>query len=125
MRWRCLRFGSARAADARRVHVDIGALGRYAAESVPLAVVYLIDYADGGSRPCVEAVSAVEALPELAANTFAFRALTRDQHADEFAALADLLSHVPARRLLRPFGLDALGAVRDAVVNDAATTVTV
>ena len=109
---------SAPAAAGRRTHLDIGALDRYATESLPLAVVYLIDYDDEGSRPRIDAVGSANALPELAANTFASRALTRRQHAGEFAALADLLAAVPTRRLLRPFGLERLGGVRDAVVND-------
>lgn len=91
-------------------------------EGVPLVCLYLLQRRQ--PHPITpQAVPTVsqEALPWLAANTYAGFALAPEQRPAEFQALAELVRRVPVRKLTRMNDLSALPAVCEAVRADLAT----
>jgi hypothetical protein len=93
--------------------------GVFAEEARPVARLYVLEYDAALRTPVIEPMTATDALPWLSANTFAQRVLSREQRAEEFSALADLVASVPVRRLRRPDTIAHLAATTAAVRRDA------
>lgn len=88
-------------------------------EGVPLAGLYLLQRRQSGpTTPQAIPTTPQEALPLLAAQTYARFALAPEQEPSEFIALAELVRRVPVRKLTRANDLTALSAVCAAVCAD-------
>jgi hypothetical protein len=119
-----LRLVAPGAVDSGSRHqLDLASSGLFACESVPLGVIYVMEFDDGLARPRIGAISPAAALPVLSANTFANRVLDRERRAREFATLAEVLARVPVRRLARACNLADLAQVRDTILDDIAASV--
>ena len=106
------------AKGSARSQFDTDRAGAFAHTPKAIAAIYLLEFDAALHQPVVEPITAADALPLLAANTFAHRVLGREQRADEFNTLAELISTVPVRRLRRPTALRHLAATTAAVRND-------
>lgn len=107
-----------------RYHLDLSIDNRFARVAAPLGAIYLLEFDADAVRPRIEPVVPAQAVPILAAHTFASRVLDRDRRIAEFQTLTDLLTSVPMRRLMRQSDLAALGEVCNAVVGDVAAAMT-
>jgi hypothetical protein len=92
-------------------------LGTLAADPVPLAAVFVLDRVGANAGPpAVEQLEAPHSLVELIRHSYLpVEAQRFGWQADRFGRLADLLHHVPVRRLRYPSGVDELPAVRAAI----------
>ena len=78
-----------------------GVLARFAVMKLPLGLIYLIAArSDGADTPRVEPLSPKDALLELVKNTYMNWLLNRQQRAEEFNVLGNLVQQVPVRRLV-------------------------
>lgn len=102
-----------------RSQLDLARARVFSRESQPAACLYLLEYDETLREPVIDTILATNALPVLAANTFARRVLNREQQAEEFALLADLVDSVPVRRLRRPTTIGHLTATTSLVTTSA------
>lgn len=110
-------LGDGARAAAGRHHLDLRAGDRFARRSQPIAAIYFLEYAECAIQPRIEPVTPVDALPLLAASTFAGRVLDREGRIAEFEMVTDLAASVPMRRLVRAPGLNRIASVCAAVVD--------
>jgi hypothetical protein len=97
-----------------------GKLGKFAADPLPLGLIYLLAERNGqGGAPRIEAMSAREALLELVKNTYMNWLLDRGQRAIEFDVLSRLVRQVPVRRITPHSDAKKITALCELIAEDA------
>ena len=99
-----------------------GVRARFEPQRMPLEAIYLLGVrSEEETAPCMEEVSAREALLELVKNTYMNLFLTREQRASEFELLSRLVNHVPSKRLIPHRDAARIGRLCELIENDART----
>ena len=97
-----------------------GQRARFAADKLPLGLVYLFaDRVEEESAPRIEKLSPREALLLLVENTYMNWLLSRGQRAAEFDTLSRLVQHVPVRRIVAHVRPEKLPELCQLIVQDA------
>lgn len=97
--------------EKRHLPLD-GRLATFQDAPLPLAAIYLLDArAESESAPRIEPLRAGEAAPLLVQNTYMNDLLDRQQRVSEFEALGQLLSAVPAFRIVPHADFSRLNAL--------------
>ncbi len=105
----------------RRVHVGPGGFGDFCTESLPLAVIYLPERREGATGVEIEPVSPAEAVIELVRHSFvAYLVEALGWQPRRLDLFAQLVRHVPLRRLVYPGGLGRLPSVVETILQDMA-----
>ncbi len=108
----------------RRVRVGAGGIGRFCAEPLPLACLYLPERRDptsGGTEIQISPLPPTTAVVEWVRQSFIPRLVTASGfQPDRLARLAQLAGRIPLRRLSYPSGFEHLPRVREAIERDTA-----
>src|SRR5579871_922314 len=94
-----------------------GVQGHFAAEKLPIGMIYLLSPRSTGPA-CVEEMSPRKALLDLVQNTYMNWLLEREQRALEFDTLARLVAEVPVRQLTRSTDATKIGELCDLIERD-------
>ena len=92
--------------------------GRFQAQRRPLAAIHLLTPGASGTEPRVERLHSRQALLALVSNTSASYVLNAAMRHAELGALAQLVSYVPVRRLVRPGDVTSIADVCRSVLDD-------
>lgn len=88
----------------------------------PLEIIYVLDWAaDNRRTPSISPISASNAVPVLAANTYRNELLTSEMRAQEFLFLAKVASRVKVKRLLPVDDMATVPLLRDMLLSDIAS----
>ncbi len=99
-----------------------GTRAKFSGQELPLGVIYMLAHrSDLAAAPLVQPISAREALLALVQNTYMNWLLDREQRAVEFEFLAQLVQHVPVRRIVPHSDPKRLSALCQLLVSDAQT----
>jgi hypothetical protein len=105
--------------DKRYLPLD-GKRGKFAADPLPLGLIYFIEpRSDQDDAPRVAAMGAREALLELVKNTYMNWLLDREQRATEFDVLSRLVRKIPIRRITPHSEGRKIAALCDLIAEDA------
>lgn len=104
----------------RRVRVGPDGFGTFCSKEQPLKAIYVPERQGPDAEICIEPLSRTDALFELIKNSFTARVVEAlGLQPDRMNFFADMVFHLPFRRLIYPDGYDNLPEVRDAVLEDA------
>lgn len=101
--------------------LDLSSRNLFETEPQALDVVYLLGSRETGEfLPRIEEISPKDALLDLVQNTYMNRLLSREERAAEFQFLSRVVAAVPCRKVRPHTDPGRIGALCDAISNDAA-----
>lgn len=106
--------------EKRRLSLNAG---QYASRTVPLSAIFILEERQQDSPgPCVESMTAQQALMSVVANAYANTLPAEEQRAREFAFLGRLVNSTPVKRLRAQRDLARTGELCELIENEAALT---
>lgn len=106
--------------EKRRVSLN---RGQFASCAVPLSAIFILDERQPDSpAPCVESMTAQQALMSVVANAYANMLPVEEQRAREFAFLGRLVNSIPVKRLRAHRDVARTGELCELIENEIAST---
>jgi hypothetical protein len=97
-----------------------GKRAKFSSEELPLGAIYILGArTEEENAPYVQPMSPREALLDLVRNTYMNWLLDREQRAEEFDFLANLVKHVPVRRIFPHVDPKKISDLCNLIVSDA------